>query len=448
MKNYSIWQDFRRKDLKRLSCNMDSDILIIGGGITGCSMYYHLHDKFKTILVEQNKIGDGVTARNTGKLSFMQNDLLDKIRKQSKDKACLYLKSQIDAINIIKKIIDEENIECDLEKTDSIIYTNNEEEVEKIKDLMNFLASNKIKVDTCKLDLVKMKYAIKTNDTYIFNPSLFVYNYLKDKENIYEDTKIIDIKRKDNLYYCYTKDYVIKSKYVIIASHYPYFNMPFFFPIKGYLEKSYLLAGSKKYSPISLISYSNPFVSMRTYRNKMLYLSNSDNSYKNINDSSNFNELIKKASGINLFPSYLWTNTDIMTNDNLPYIGKIKDNLFLATGYNTWGLTNGILSGMIIKDIILKKDNPYISLFDPKRVNLQKEINIITNTSKNILGYVNGFLKHNNKYFCTHMHCPLIYNSIENTYDCPCHGSRFDINGDVMISPAKKKIKMNKNEKV
>lgn len=442
MKSYSIWSDFQRKDLKRLSSNINCDVLIIGGGITGCGMYYHLYKNFNTILVEQNKIGDGVTARSTGKLTFMQNDLLDKIRKQSVSKASLYLKSQIDAIKIIKKIIKEENIKCDLEKTDSVIYTNKEEEINKIKDLKSFLSSCDIKVNDYKTDLVKMKYAIVAHDTYIFNPSLFVYQYLKDKNNVYEDTKIIDIKRKENLYCCYTKDHVIKAKYVIIASHYPYFNIPYFLPIKSYLEKSYLLAGSKSHEPISLISYSNPFVSIRTYKNKMIYLSNSLDSYKNIDNSKNFEELLKKTSDIGLFPTYLWTNTDIMTNDNLPYIGKIKKNMFIATGYNTWGLTNGILSGKIISDILLKKKNPYIELFDPKRINLKKELNIILNISKNFLGYMNGFLKHNNHYFCTHMHCPVIYNKNENTYDCPCHGSRFDINGDVIVSPANKNLKI------
>ena len=441
MKNYSIWQDFKRNDLKNLSSNKKCDVLIIGGGITGSSMYYHLHKKFKIILVEQNKIGDGITSRSTGKLTFMQNDLIDKIRKQDEEKASLYLKSQIDAIKIIKKIIEEENIKCDLENTDSIIYTNKEEEIEKLKDLTKFLSLNKISIETCKIDLVKMKYAIKIQDTYIFNPSLFVYNYLKDKENVYENTKIIDIKRKNDFYYCYTKDNVIKCKYVIVASHYPYFNLPFFFPLKSYIEKSYLLAGTKKYSPISIISYSDPFISIRTYKNKMIYLSNSQDSYKNIDDSKNFEELIKKASDIDLFPSYLWTNSDIMTNDNLPYIGEIKNNLFIATGYNTWGLTNGIISGKIISDILLKKDNPYINLFNPKRINLKKELNIIINTLKNVLGCINGFLKHNNKYFFTHMNCPLIYNKDENTFDCPCHGSRFDINGEIIISPANKNLK-------
>ena len=378
----------------------------------------------------------------------MQNDLIDKIRKQSEEKAKLYLKSQIDAIKIIKNIINEEKIDCDLQSTDSIIYTNKDEEIEKIKDLSNFLNSNKIKVESCKTNLVKMKYAIKAHNTYLFNPSLFVYEYLKDKENVYEDTRIINITRKDNLYFCYTKDYVIKSKYVIIASHYPYFNIPYVFPVKSYLEKSYLLAGNKKNDSISLISYSNPFISIRTHKNKMIYLSNSLDSYKNINDSKNFEELTKKASDVGLFPTYLWTNTDIMTSDNLPYIGKIKNNMFIATGYNTWGLTNGILSGKIISDIILKKDNSYISLFDPKRINIKKELNIISNTTKNILGYMNGFLKHNNHYFCTHMYCPLIYNKNENTLDCPCHGSRFDINGEVIIGPAKKNLKINNKDNI
>ena len=148
-----------------------------------------------------------------------------------------------------------------------------------------------------------------------------------------------------------------------------------------------------------------------------------------------------------------------MTNDGLPYIGRLKDNILIATGYNTWGLTNGPLAGKILSDIITGKQNEYIELFNPKRMNLAKILGIIPNIYKNISGFIKGYIvksnkvtytKMNNKKVmiyqdkeshtvnrkCPHFGCGLTYNEIEKTWDCPCHGSRFGIDGKCIMSPS------------
>lgn len=443
MKNYSVWQDnIKFKKYKELLDDTSCDVLIIGGGITGISILYHLaKTSFKTILVEQNKIGMGTTSRSTGKLSFLQNDLLDKIRTSMGDeKTKLYLDSQIEAINLVKNIIKKEHIACDLEMVNSKLYTSSDEEVKEVLELRKFLEKNNIQCYDTNSSLVKSKYMFEVSGTYLFHPLKFLQGLVKNLNNIYENTSIKKIIKEKDYYLCYSEKNIIKAKYVIIASHYPYFNWPFIFPLKASLEKSYLSASSYQGDKVSLISYSNPFISIRNYQDNLIYLSNSHSINKDTCDKKHFNELLKKLKDIKLNPEYLWSNIDIMTNDGLPYIGKIKDDMLIATGYNTWGLATGVLSGKIIHDILLKKENKYFDLFDPKRSNLEQIIGGITATYKNISGYVNGFMKSKNKKACTHMGCKLIYNEIEKTYDCPCHGSRFNKNGDVIISPANKKI--------
>ena len=110
----------------------------------------------------------------------------------------------------------------------------------------------------------------KVSNTYIFNPLKFVYGLSEKLNNIYENTCIEKIIKKDNYYLCYFDNYVIKTKKVIIASHYPYFNLPFLFPLKATLEKSYLSASKYNGNNISLISYSNPFISIRTYQDYII----------------------------------------------------------------------------------------------------------------------------------------------------------------------------------
>lgn len=464
MKNISIWKDtVNEEEYPKLTEDKEVDVLIIGGGITGVSTLYQLKDSgLDVALVEQNKLGQAVTGNSTGKLSFLQNDLIDKIRNNFDDKtATLYLKSQIDAIKMAISIIEKENIDCDLRKVKSYIYTNKKSEIRKIKSLVIFLNQCGIKVYKQDVDLVKNKYMVYVEGTYIFHPIKFVYGLLKKNLfPIYENTSIKKIEKDDGFYMCYTDSNKIKAKKVVVASHYPYFNLPFLFPIKGSLEKSYLSASIYDGSPISLISYSNPFISIRTYKDYLIYLSNSHSLSSDINDKKNFEELVKKLNDLKLKPDYLWSNIDIMTNDGLPYIGEIKDNLLIGTGYNAWGLANSVLAGKILSDIIIKRENEYINLFNPKRINFSKWVGIFNDAYESIVGYVKGFCtksdevtykKVNGKkvmafdnhflyHKCPHLGCGLIFNEVEKTWDCPCHGSRFEAHGKCLSGPANKNI--------
>ena len=446
MKNYSIWKDnYKTINFESLKSDKTVDVLIIGGGITGVSSLYFLSKSdLNVMLVEQNKIGLSTTGNSTGKLTYLQNDLIDKIRNNcGEDVAGKYLDSQIDAINLIVNTIKEEKIDCDLERVYSYIYTNNENEVELVKDLERFLNDNNINTYIDDISLVKSKYIFKVDNTYIINPIKLLYGLIDtNKYPLYEKTSINKITKKDDYYMCYTNNNVIKTRYVIIASHYPYFLIPFMFPLNSSLEKSFLSASKKNINPLSLISYSNPFISIRNYKDYIIYLGYSNKLCKNINDEESFKKLTIDLEKLNIKADYLWSNMDIITNDGLPYIGKIKDNLFIGTGYNTWGLTNGFLAGKIISDIILDNNNKYISLFDIKRSSLKNIKEISKNIKDNLNGYVTGLTSGINNPTCPHVGCKLLYNLVENTWDCPCHGSRFNSDGKCISGPANKDINL------
>lgn len=443
MKNISIWKDtIERLEYPSLDEDKTVDVLIIGGGLTGVSTLYNLgNSNLKVMLVEQNKIGMSTTGGSTGKLTYLQNDLIDSIRKKHSDEIALkYIKAEMTTIEKEVEVIKKESIDCDLKEVNSYIYTNQEDEIDKLKDLEKFLNDNNIKTYKNKLEIIKSKYMFYVKNTYIFHPIKFLYGLLKNnKYPIYENTSIKEIKKEDDYYICLTDKFKIKAKYVVIVSHYPYFLLPYMFILKGHLEKSYLSASKYSGSDISLISYSNPFISMRTYKDYLIYLSNSHSINKSVDDSYHFEELKKKIKDLNLKPNYLWSNIDIMTNDSLPYIGEIKNNMLIGTGYNAWGLTNSFLAGIILSDIILGKKNEYIKLFDPKRFNMSQVLGTFSDTFKNIGGYISG-IKSDTLYKCSHLGCNLLYNEIEKTYDCPCHGSRFDEKGRVISSPANKNI--------
>ena len=477
----SIWLDNIDFDVnENLNKDIDVDVLIIGGGITGLSVSYHLLDSnLKVCLVEKNIIGHGVTARTTGKLTYLQEQIYSKLNNTfGFDKTKLYLDSQIEAIKIVTNIIKKNNINCDFQIVDSYLFTNNNKDIRKIKKEKDLLEKLKIKVEECTElpDLKKIKYGIKVSDTAVFHPLKYLNSLKKlcnNKIDIYENTKIISIDKKDNLYICKTKTNTIKAKKIVLAMHYPYFLFPFMMPLKTHLEKSYICAYETDYDlKFSAITPSKPTLSLRYLNNDKIYkivLNNSHNiAFKN-NDKQLFNNLLNNTK---IKPKYIWSNKDIITNDNLPYIGLIKENMFLATGYNTWGMTNASIAGKIISDMILNNQNIYIDLFNPKRnLNISKLVNFPINLYSNIKSFlesklvknkswysrrvifkkVNGksiaiYIDENNKKHivynkCPHLKCSLIFNEKEKTWDCPCHGSRFDIDGNVLEGPSNYDIK-------
>ena len=472
----SIWLDNIDFDVnENLNKDIDVDVLIIGGGITGLSVSYHLLDSnLKVCLVEKNIIGHGVTARTTGKLTYLQEQIYSKLNNTfGFDKTKLYLDSQIEAIKIVTNIIKKNNINCDFQIVDSYLFTNNNKDIRKIKKEKDLLEKLKIKVEECTElpDLKKIKYGIKVSDTAVFHPLKYLNSLKKlcnNKIDIYENTKIISIDKKDNLYICKTKTNTIKAKKIVLAMHYPYFLFPFMMPLKTHLEKSYICAYETDYDlKFSAITPSKPTLSLRYLNNDKIYkivLNNSHNiAFKN-NDKQLFNNLLNNTK---IKPKYIWSNKDIITNDNLPYIGLIKENMFLATGYNTWGMTNASIAGKIISDMILNNQNIYIDLFNPKRnLNISKLVNFPINLYSNIKSFlesklvknkswysrrvifkkVNGksiaiYIDENNKKHivynkCPHLKCSLIFNEKEKTWDCPCHGSRFDIDGKCIEGPS------------
>lgn len=463
MINRSLWSSTKiRNSYKKLNKDIKTDILIIGGGITGINILYKLKDK-DVCLVERNKIGNGVTLNTTGKLTYLQ-DNYDKIIDHNEKSASIYLKSQIDSTKEIKKIINENNIKCDFEKTKSYLFVQNKKNIDKLKKVKNLLKKNNIKIEENDIPIVNSKYSISVDDTYLFNPIKYIDGLcdLIDKNKIYENTNIIDIKYKNNKYICKTEQNKIIANKVILATHYPYFIYPYFFPLKCYLEKSYIISYKQKINNTSLISMDNPIISVRNYKDYIIRLEESHNICNKVDDNKHFEKLLKKVKN----PDYIWSNIDIVTNDYLPYIGYIKNNLIIATGYNTWGMTNSLLSGMIVKDLIDRKKNKYTKLFDPKRN--KNIIRMIEDASSTLKGYYEGITNKNSKvkyskingidviiyededkkYIvkrkCPHAKCNLIFNEIEKTFDCPCHSSRFDLDGNVIKGPSKYNIKVDR----
>lgn len=473
MKNIPLWQDVNTKKYPKLNNDISTDVLIIGGGITGVSTFYHLkNDKRDVVLVEKNRIGFGITSRSTAKITFLQENIYSKLfHIFDEATAKLYYESQKEAIDDIVKTIKMEGIMCDIEKSSSYLYTMKESETDKISEEKNLLERWGESLRECDNlpNCFKIKNGFSVSGTYTFHPVKFVTGLAakgtNNKHRIYENTSVVDIRKHQDIFYCYTKDAVIKCKDVILAMHYPFFLFPYVFPLKCYLEKSFIIASSGNNKRFNAINISKPYLSIRYYKDKLLTCGGTTNLAFKQNYNANVDKL-KQFANSNI--EYIWSNHDIMTLDKLPYIGFLKDRMILATGYNTWGMTNGFLAGCIIKDLLNNKYNKFKELFDPKRgLNKNKVINyplflfnngyslsksyIVKNKSWyhdnpkfiKIDGISVALYKDNNgkthivKSKCPHFKCTLLFNNVEHTWDCPCHGSRFDLDGKAIVGPSK-----------
>lgn len=467
MKHTSIWNEYREKNKEEKEITNNTDILIIGGGITGLTTAYYLKDTNKKImLIDKSNIGSGITLKTTAKITYLQQDIYSKlINMHGKTISKKYYDSQKEAINEILKIIKDNNIECDLEQVDSVLFTTNN--INKLNKEKNILSSYGEKIDNYKDNFIKHGFIV--NNTYTFNPIKYLNslrNILNNKISIYENTMAINIEIKDNNYLVKTNKGIINTKIIILACHYPFFIIPMFFPLKTYIEREYVCSSKvKEYKNITMINIDKDLYSLRYYKENIIFGSNDHRLTNKINYQKNYQK--SKEDFIKYFnnkPTYIWMNQDIITNDKLPFIGKLKDNLYISTGYNTWGMTNSTIGAKLISDLIQEKDNKYRDLFNPSRINIPLIFNSFIGIFHYLKAYIESLFNINNPYYikikgitygiyidkegiehkinllCPHMKCHLVFNREEKTWDCPCHGSRFDLDGNIINIPSIKKI--------
>ena len=471
MSNKSIWEDVKIKVKKKnMESEITTDILIIGCGITGLTTAYFLKDiDKKVILIDKGKVGSGITSKTTAKISYLQENIYTTLTNNFNIfTAKNYLDSQLDAINLIKSIIEKNKIECDFKKVDSILFTNEKINIDKLNKEKELLEKWNIPTkDIISNDILK---GFSVSGTYTFHPLKYLNGLVKiinKNIDIYENVIATNILKEKDSYKIETNNGVIYAKTVVVACHYPFFIIPTMIPLKTYIQREYVNATkiNNKYN-YTLINVDNNLLSIRYYKDYIIFGSNKHRLTSKIDYKENYDK--SRNDFKNLFHKnieFTWMNQDIMSNDNLPFIGLVKDNLYISTAYNAWGISNSTIGARLIVDLITNKENKYKELFNPNRINKSLIIDSIIGSFHYMKAYPTALLKKNNptyveiegiKYgiftdslgkkhkvslICPHMKCNLVFNREENTWDCPCHGSRFDIDGNIILGPSVKDIK-------
>ena len=489
----SYWVDTTtRPKFPKLDKNIDTDICIIGAGITGIMTAYMLLDKgLKITIIDKGEICSGVTENTTAKITSQHGLIYNYLEVTfGTEFASLYLESNKKAIDTIENIIKKENIECEFERVDNYIYTCKDEYVQKIKDEVETI--NRLGVEAKLLDKIKLPFEIKAGiklpTQAKFHPLKYLYKIVeilkRSGVDIYTNSIVINTKKEGKEYQVITENNVIKAKYVVMATHYPIKSFPGLHFLKMYQDRSYAIAiePHAKIDTGMYISAETPVASFRPINEELLIIGGSDHKTgeNSIDLDTSYKSLETYAKEI--YPSmkvkYRWATQDCVSLDKVPYIGDFSNlmpHMYIATGYKKWGMTTSHVAAEIIRDKILEENNKYEEIYKATRMAPIKNHNEFGNMLKQTT-YSLGINKiKQSKYkiedlakdsggvveyqgrkmgiykdkdgkifavepYCKHLGCELSWNNLEKTWDCPCHGSRYDYTGKLITEPAVKDL--------
>jgi len=494
----SFWHKTARiKTYPRLNDDIETDTLIIGGGITGVTCAYLLSGEGKdTVLIEADELCSGTTGNTTAKITIQHAIIYSRLMKeQGSETAKSYANANRDALNFIKETVQKEQIDCNLNENTACIFAQKEDEIEKLKD--EFEAAKELGIDAEYIshpDFPKDSLAaLSFHNQAVFHPVKYIAALaeaaVRRGAKIYCGTKAVKVQDGDTVTVTCENGVKITAKHVLMATQYPIYDGPFgFYFTRLYPKRSYGMAlePEGEWPDGSYINIGDPSRSIRTYaedgKRILIVVGEGHPTARSSGDmSAHFDNLYKYAKELTSSECEIiakWSAQDYDTPDGLPYIGKLhaNSNIFIASGYKKWGITNGTLAGMITSDIIAKGGSIYEDTFSPARRDISSSLGTFLSESA---GWLGEFIKSKTEALdkltgmhpgegrvidfegeragiyldedgyvtivdisCTHMTTSLNFNAAEKTWDCPAHGGRFGIDGRLIEGPPKDPLRV------
>lgn len=478
-----------------LDTDIEVDVAIVGGGLVGIMSAYFLKDEGINIaLIDAGKIAKGTTGHTTAKITSQHNLIYDKIKKSmGADGAKQYADANESAIKLISDIVSSENIDCDFQWRDAYIYTEDEKYIPKIQKEAEAAVSAGIKAEY--LDQIPLPFSVLAALRFMgqaqFHPRKFALaiadSLINSGHSIYEGTRAVDIKEGKISEVLTSTGKRIKGKNIIIASHYPFYDGKGMYFARMQAIRSYIIGFTIEGEfpqGMYVTAKNTPSRSLRSHpfeggelvliggeHHKTGHGESTNVHYDNIRAFANKTFTVKEEL-------YRWSAQDYTTLDYIPYVGRLTSktpNIYVATGFKKWGMTNSIVAALIMKDLIIKGESKWEEVYNPQRTNIvASSVNFLAQNADVAYQLISGKLEspddnidikngegkvveykgkrtgayrdhkgnlHLLDITCSHMGCELQWNDAEKTWDCPCHGSRFKYNGDIVEGPALHRLK-------
>lgn len=424
----SVWaSNTKLPSFPELPGDLQVDVLVIGGGLAGLLCAHRLAKAgVNYALIEADTICHGVTRNTTAKITSQHGLIYSKLlREFGAETARGYWDANQAALREYRILAG--SVDCGFEQKDNYIYSlDGAQKLEKERTALNQLGIPSEFVDTLPLPF-PITGAIRFRDQAQFDPLKFVSGIVGGL-NIFEHTAAREFIGNTVV----TEHGRIRAAKIIIATHFPLLNKHGGYFLKLYQQRSYVLAleNAGEVDGMYLDGAENG-LSFRNYGDLLLI---GGGGHRTGKQGSGWTELERFAQ--KYYPQarekYRWATQDCMTLDGIPYIGrysKATPDLYVATGFNKWGMTSSMVSAMILCDLVQGRENPYAAIFSPSRTVLRPQLLV------NAAGAAVNLLTPT-KPRCPHMGCALKWNAQERSWDCPCHGSRFGEDGKLLDNPA------------
>ena len=488
-KAVSLWVDTAEKtDLPKLEGPLRVDVAIVGGGIAGLTAAALLKQQGARVAVlEAGRVGTGVTGHTTGKVSSLHQLVYRELRRSfGIEGARIYGEANQAAIEQVARLVETEAIECDFQRVSNYTYAESDSGLKEVEEEAAIALKLGLPAEFTRS--VPLPYpvagAVRFSDQAQFHATKYLVGLARsvagDGSHVFEQTRATEVK-DDSPCRVSTEAGSVIADAVIIATNFPILDRGLFFA-RCHPHRSYLIALGLDGEPPegTFISADQPLRSILPYRdgeaNYLLVGGEGHRASDSVDAADRYLRLETWAR--ERFPvsslEYRWSTQDAVPVDGVPYVGRMSPfskNLYVATGFRKWGLTNGTVAAMILSDRILGKPNPWSSTFNSNRLkplaggrrflseNLRAgarlvggrirsrgsalgdlergEAKVLELKGEKVAAYKDdGGDVHAVSAVCTHQGCLVEWNGSDKTWDCPCHGSRFELDGAVIQGPA------------
>jgi glycine/D-amino acid oxidase-like deaminating enzyme/nitrite reductase/ring-hydroxylating ferredoxin subunit len=487
-KHLSFWIDTApRTDYPAMLGDVSADVAILGGGITGLTAAILLKRLGKTVaVIEARRIAEGVTGHTTAKVTSQHELIYDTLLKEhGQEKTRLYADANEAAIARIEEFVNEKNIDCDFRHLPAYVYTESEDYLGQLEAEVE--AAQRVGLPASFVRDVPLPFAVKGAVRFDNQAQFHVRKYLLplaeeipgDGSHLFENTRALDVEEGEPCE-VETDRGVLRAKDVIVATHIP-FTVKGEFWSKSYPQREYGIAariGQTVASEGTSINAESPTRSVRTaswYGQTALIVVGETHKTGEEPDTEqryrNLEEWAQERFGVTHFINR-WSAQDYYAFDVLPYVGKIgvgSEHVYVATAFRAWGMTNGTAAAMLLADLIAGRENEWAELYDSTRTSPLASTSLYKEGGSQAMHLVKDRFEdeggitdiapgegrivgrpgdqsavyrdpqgevHAVSARCTHLGCIVSWNPAETSWDCPCHGSRFSVDGEVLQGPA------------
>lgn len=470
-----------------LEGHLETEVLIIGAGLSGILTGFLLQECGKQVtLIEADRISSGQSGRTTAKITAQHGLFYHALLQRfGLTRAKQYAAAQQSAIAAYQDLIQKYNIACDFRKQNAYLYCQDPVQLKAEHAALKALGLSAKLLTGQELPPLPFSCnaALCMENQAELNP-LALLQSLSGQLTIYEHTPALSVQEHDVT----TPAGSISAKQIIFACHYPFINFPGLFFARMYQSRSYVLAlenadfpdgmwiGSLSKEAPSPQGKSREQYSFR-HAGPYLLLGGEGHISGAVSATSRYDALRQKAR--EWFPhsheAAHWSAQDCMSIDHVPYIGAFSAKhpyWYIATGFQKWGMTNAMAAALLLRDLLCHQESPFARVFDPRRFALRdlpsiaalggkaagsiakrifqmpsRDIDAIA-PGHGAVVLVNGkkvgiYKDLQHEIFavdirCPHLGCQLAWNQDELSWDCPCHGSRYDYKGNLLDGPAQK----------